>query len=92
MSEDIEKAYKRLGQAIVQNACEEWIENARLILKFETKAKLHGLTKHQEQLLIGAIGRNIALERFIMSDWGETLSGLDGKVIVEKLNERASKW
>ncbi len=92
MSEDINRAYKRLGVAIVKDACDEWVENAHVILKYKTKMKLHKLTRYQENALTGAIGRNIALEKFIMSDWGETLSGLDGKFIVEKLNERASKW
>lgn len=92
MNEDIDKAYQRLGLAVVKDACDEWLENAKIILKYKTKKKLHGLTRYQENVLIGAIGRNIALEKFIMSDWGETLSGLDGKYIVNKLNERASKW
>lgn len=89
---DIDKAYKELGMAVVEDACVEWVENARLILKYKTKKKLYGLTKYQEELLAGLTGRNEALERFIQSDWGETLSGLDGKLIVDKLHERASKW
>ena len=92
MSDDINKAYKALGMAVVQDACEEWLENALRIHKLEVKQRVFHLTRSQESILAGLIGRNLALERFIMSDWGETLSGLDGKAIVEKLKERTSKW
>ena len=92
MNDDINRAYRALGMAVVQDACEEWVENAERIYKLKVKQKVFRLTSYQESVLAGLIGRNLALERFIMSDWGETLSGLDGKVIVEKLKERTSKW
>ena len=69
----VETGYTALAHAIVKDAVKEYVQ---------TLKKLQRNPENKD-----AYHKAKSLEKWFKSEWGELLSGLDGEMLIQKINE-----
>lgn len=88
----IEDAWRNLGFATVEDCCSEWLEAAKKEYKLKVKEKRIGLKEGERFRLARAQGTKLMCERWLKSDFCYALCGMEGELLIEKLNERVKEW